>query len=78
MYLAKTLDYRALLFAGSRWDGNALEWLAKRGSTVVAVGGDLPGAQTTVRYSGDDDPEIARSPRSSCRSSSLGAGGQGS
>ena len=59
VYLAKTLDYRALLFAGSRWDGNALEWLAKRGSTVVAVGGDLPGARAIVRYAGDDDPEIA-------------------
>ncbi len=59
VYLTKTLDYRALLFAGSRGDGNALEWLAKRGSTVVAVGGEVPGARTTVRYSGDDDPEIA-------------------
>ena len=59
VYLAKTLDYRALLFAGSRWDGNALEWLAKRGSTVVAVGSDLPGARVAVRYAGDDDPEIA-------------------
>jgi glutamine---fructose-6-phosphate transaminase (isomerizing) len=59
VYLAKTLDYRALLFAGSRWDGNALEWLAKRGSTVVAVGGEVPGARATVRYEGDDDPDVA-------------------
>jgi glutamine---fructose-6-phosphate transaminase (isomerizing) len=59
VYLAKTLDYRALLFAGSRWDGNALEWLAKRGSTVVAVGAEMPGATATVRYAGDHDPEVA-------------------
>ena len=59
VYLAKTLDYRALVFVGSRWDGNALEWLAKRGSTVVAVGGEVPGAYAIVRYPGDDDPEIA-------------------
>ncbi|HEX5013042.1 MAG TPA: SIS domain-containing protein [Candidatus Limnocylindrales bacterium] len=59
VYLAKTLDYRALLFAGSHWDGNALEWLAKRGSTIVAVGGEIPGATATVSYQGDDDPEVA-------------------
>jgi fructoselysine-6-P-deglycase FrlB-like protein len=59
VYLAKTLDYRALLFAGSRWDGNALEWLMKRGSTVVAIGGEVPGARAIVRYEGDDDPDVA-------------------
>ena len=53
VYLAKTLDYRALLFAGSRWDGNALEWLAKRGSTVVAVGGERAGRP-------DDRPVLGR------------------
>jgi fructoselysine-6-P-deglycase FrlB-like protein len=59
VYLAKTLDYRALLFAGSRWDGQALEWLAKRGARVVAVGAEVPGAEATVRYAGDDDPVVA-------------------
>jgi glucosamine--fructose-6-phosphate aminotransferase (isomerizing) len=59
VYLTKTLDYRALLFAGSRWDANALEWLAKRGSTFVAVGADVPGARACVRYRGDDDPDVA-------------------
>ncbi|MFL5770227.1 MAG: SIS domain-containing protein [Chloroflexota bacterium] len=59
VYLAKTLDYRALLFAGSRGDGNALEWLAKRGSTFVAVGRDVPGVRGAVRYIGDDDPDVA-------------------
>lgn len=62
VYLAKTLDYRALLFVGSRWDAQALDWLHRRGSTVVAVGGlgaPVPGARVTVRYPGDDDPEVA-------------------
>jgi glucosamine--fructose-6-phosphate aminotransferase (isomerizing) len=59
VYLTKTVDYRALLFAGSRWDANSLEWLAKRGSAFVAVGADAPGARASVRYLGDDDPEIA-------------------
>jgi glutamine---fructose-6-phosphate transaminase (isomerizing) len=59
VYLTKTLDYRTLLFAGSPWDGNALEWLAKRGSTVAAVGAEVPGARACVRYKGESDPEVA-------------------
>jgi glutamine---fructose-6-phosphate transaminase (isomerizing) len=59
VYLTKSLDYRALLFAGSPRDGAALEWLANRGSTVVSVGADLPGVAATVRYSGDGDPDVA-------------------
>jgi fructoselysine-6-P-deglycase FrlB-like protein len=59
VYLTKTLDYRALLFAGSPWDGEALDWLAKRGSRFVAVGGDVPGARAAIRYAGDDDPDAA-------------------
>ena len=60
VYLTKTLDYRAILFAGSRWDDQALDWLARRGSTVVAVGRDLPSVQQVIRYDGDDDPRVAR------------------
>jgi glutamine---fructose-6-phosphate transaminase (isomerizing) len=59
VYLTKTLDYRAFLFAGSPWDGNALDWLARRGSAVVAVGAEVPGARADVRYAGDDDAEVA-------------------
>jgi glucosamine--fructose-6-phosphate aminotransferase (isomerizing) len=59
VYLTKTLDYRALVFAGSRWDGNALDWLRQRGSTVVSVGATFREASAAVRYKGDDDPEIA-------------------
>ncbi len=60
VYLAKSLDYRAILFAGSRWDGQAVEWLTKRGATFVAVGGEIPGAHGVIRYDGDEDPDIAR------------------
>jgi glucosamine--fructose-6-phosphate aminotransferase (isomerizing) len=60
VYLTRTLDYRAILFAGSRWDGQALDWLRKRGATFVAVGADIPGAKHVIRYPGDDDPDVAR------------------
>ena len=60
VYLTKTLDYRALLFAGSRWDGQALAWLATRAATVVVVGADVPGVAAVLRYPGDDVPVVAR------------------
>jgi fructoselysine-6-P-deglycase FrlB-like protein len=60
VYLTRTLDYRAILFGGSRWDGQALTWLTKRGATFVAVGADLPGAKHVIRYPSDDDPDVAR------------------
>lgn len=60
VYLTKTQDYRALIYAGSEWDAQALEWMTQRGSTWVAVGGELPGAVETVRYPGDDDVRVAQ------------------
>lgn len=66
VYLTKTLDYRAILFPGSRYDGQAIDWVRQRGSTVLAVGGVLDGTLSgmagrvhTVRYAGDDDPDVA-------------------
>jgi glucosamine--fructose-6-phosphate aminotransferase (isomerizing) len=63
VYLTKTLDYRAILFPGSRYDGQAMEWVRQRGSTVLAVGGTAEGGALagvhTVRYAGDDDPDVA-------------------
>jgi fructoselysine-6-P-deglycase FrlB-like protein len=55
VYLTKTLDYRALLFPGSRYDDQALDWLHQRNSTVVAVGGEARGAARAVRFRHDDD-----------------------
>jgi glucosamine 6-phosphate synthetase-like amidotransferase/phosphosugar isomerase protein len=60
VYLTKTLDYRALVFPGSRWDNAAAQWTTQRNSTVVTVGaGDWPGARLSVRYPDDHDPVVA-------------------
>jgi hypothetical protein len=59
VYLTKTLDYRALLFTGSRFDGDALRWLFDRHSHVVAIGAEPAGVDAAVRYPGDDDPIVA-------------------
>lgn len=59
VYLTKTLDYRAVLFPGSRYDGQAMDWVRQRGSTVLTVGGELPDARAAVRYRHDDDPGVA-------------------
>ncbi|GAA2860000.1 SIS domain-containing protein [Streptosporangium fragile] len=59
VYLTKTLDYRAILFPGSRYDEQAMDWIRRRGSTVLTVGGELPGAKASVRYRHDDDPDVA-------------------
>ena len=58
VYLTKTTDYRLLVFAGSRWEPQLAEWTSARGSTVVAVGGDVPGAGCMVRYPGDEDDDV--------------------
>jgi fructoselysine-6-P-deglycase FrlB-like protein len=59
VYLTKTLDYRALLFPGSRYDAQAMEWVRERGSTVLAVGAPVEGAAAAIRYRYDDDPDVA-------------------
>lgn len=59
VYLTKTLDYRALMFTGSRFDADALKWMTDRNSHVVTVGGEPHGAGASVRYPGDDDPIVA-------------------
>lgn len=59
VYLTRSLDYRALLLTGSRWDDQALGWMRQRRSTFVAVGEPVEGAAAVVRYTGDDDPEVA-------------------
>jgi glucosamine 6-phosphate synthetase-like amidotransferase/phosphosugar isomerase protein len=59
VYLTRPLDYRATLFAGSRFDGAIMEWMRARGGRVLAVGGDVPGVRQTVRYPGDGVREVA-------------------
>lgn len=59
VYLTKTQDYRALVFGGSVWDAQALDWMRERGSRFAAVGRDLPGAELTLRFTGDEDDSVA-------------------
>lgn len=59
VYLTKTYDYRALVFPGSRYDEQAMEWIRQRGSTVLTVGGELDGQAGSLRYRHDDDPDVA-------------------
>jgi glutamine---fructose-6-phosphate transaminase (isomerizing) len=59
VYLTKTLDYRAVLFAGSRFDAEVMAWARERGSRILVVGDTLDEAAGTVRYAGDDDPDVA-------------------
>jgi len=59
VYLTKSLDYRAILFTGSRFDGDALRWMTDRGSHVATVGVAPDGAHTGVHYPGEDDPIVA-------------------
>lgn len=58
VYLTKTTDYRMLLLAGSAWDGQAMDWVRERGSTVVAAGAPVPGARLSVRFAGDADDDV--------------------
>jgi len=59
VYLTKTTDYRLLVFTGSAWEPQMAEWTTARGSTVVAVGGEMPGARYVLRYPGDTDDDDA-------------------
>jgi glucosamine 6-phosphate synthetase-like amidotransferase/phosphosugar isomerase protein len=58
VYLTKNTDYRLLVFAGSAWDDGIREWTGPRETTIVAVGGDFPGASATVRYPHDDVDDV--------------------
>jgi fructoselysine-6-P-deglycase FrlB-like protein len=58
VYLTRTLDYRALLFPGSRYDQPAMDWLRERAATVLAVGAEVDAATAVIRYPGDDDHDV--------------------
>lgn len=58
VYLTKTTDYRMLLFTGSPWEAQLLDWCHKRGTTVVALGADVPGARLSMRYLHDDVDDV--------------------
>jgi glucosamine--fructose-6-phosphate aminotransferase (isomerizing) len=58
VYLTKRIDYRALVFVGSRFDDEVMGWVRTRGSTAVAVGAEIDAAAVSIRYPGDDDPDV--------------------
>jgi glucosamine--fructose-6-phosphate aminotransferase (isomerizing) len=58
VYLTKTTDYRMLLLAGSQWEPELLDWCQQRGSTIVAAGGEVPGARATIRYRHDEYDDV--------------------
>jgi glucosamine--fructose-6-phosphate aminotransferase (isomerizing) len=59
VYLTKHPNYTALMFGGSPYDAEALEWIAERGSTVIAVGSPIPDAALHIPYPHAADPLIA-------------------
>jgi glucosamine--fructose-6-phosphate aminotransferase (isomerizing) len=58
VYLTKPMSYRAVLFAGSRFDTDVVGWIHDRGGRVLAVGA-RPDADVEVRLRGDDDADVA-------------------
>ena len=58
VYLTKTQDYRMLLLPGSRYEDELLRWTRERGSTVVAAGAPVDGADHVVRYRNDEDEDV--------------------
>jgi glutamine---fructose-6-phosphate transaminase (isomerizing) len=64
VYLNKYPNYTALLFPGSRYDAEALDWLAQRASHVIAIGRALPDTAPLtpfqhIPYTNADDDLIA-------------------
>jgi hypothetical protein len=51
VYLTRRPGYRALLFAGSRFDAAAVDWLTRRGAAFVAVGRRVDGSALDVEHS---------------------------
>lgn len=41
VYLTLTMDYRCVMFTGSRWDGAAATWMAERGAKAITIGSPL-------------------------------------
>ena len=58
VYLTKSTDYRMLLLTGSRWEPELMRWVLERGSTLVAVGQDIPEAGFSLRYRGDENDDV--------------------
>jgi len=55
VYLTLTMDYRCVMFTGSRWDGAAATWMAQRRAKAVTIGEPL-GIPGEVNIPLVDDP----------------------
>ena len=58
VYLSRRPGYRAILFPGSRFDGEVLDWLERRDVPVVAVGRPEPRATLQAAYPGAGEPFV--------------------
>ena len=58
-YLTKHPNYRAVLFGGSPYDAEALDWMAQRDASFIAVGRPVPGAALHVGFPHAEDPLVA-------------------
>lgn len=59
VYLSKYPNYTALLFGGSRYEAEALQWLRERDATVVAVGRPIDGARLHIPFAHAEDEDVA-------------------
>ena len=59
VYLTKPLDYRAVVFTGSRFDADVMRWMRERDGSSGVRGRGPRAASTTIRYLGDGDPDLA-------------------
>jgi glucosamine--fructose-6-phosphate aminotransferase (isomerizing) len=59
VYLTKHPNYTALLYPGSPYDAEALEWLRERNATYIAVGRAVSGAALHIPFPHADDPLVA-------------------
>lgn len=54
VYLTKTLDYKALIFSGSLWDQQAVDWLNNRKSSFGSIGNYQQGNIASIEIESDD------------------------
>jgi glucosamine--fructose-6-phosphate aminotransferase (isomerizing) len=59
VYLTRYAGYTALMYGGSRYDGEALEWIGRRGAAIVSVGRAVPGASLRIAYDHAEDDLVA-------------------
>lgn len=59
VYLTKHPGYRALLFPGSRFDPDVIEWAIERGSAIIAIGAPVRGAVYHVPFDGARNRYVA-------------------